>query len=239
MPEPAAEYMSKAGGKKKMNCVAGGPRSAGAGKAPSSHRLGVSARAQRNDVGSGGQSGGHLSGTARSNDHVVVFTGPKTTENRGRLLRLDQRQISQEGKDVFGGLQSRRDEGDFDIFVVEVPSERGCQAHRSLIHYGRQDSGCWVVEHDAELAFILAAELAHFERTSARRGFPVHMAGGVVGHIFADEVKIVASAADKGFELAGDHGKNFEELFGGLDDGIDNHFAGEVNAPGFQEERKG
>src|SRR5882762_6386597 len=65
------------------------------------------------------------------------------------------------------------------------------------------------------------------------------MAGRVVGHVLADAVKIVAAAAHKGFELAGNHGKNFEELFGGLDDGIDNHFAGQVNAPGFHQEGKG
>ena len=105
------------------------------------NRLRAAVRTQRNDVGSGGQGGGHLGGVAGSNDHVVVITGPKTTEDGGCLLRLDQRQISQKGKDVFGGLQSRRDEGDFHIFVVEVPSERGGQAHRSLIHRGRQDSG--------------------------------------------------------------------------------------------------
>src|ERR1700719_269953 len=179
-------------------------------------RLRPSTRAQRNDIGSGDKCGGHLGGIAGGNDYVVVFAGPKTTENRRRFLRLDQRQISQEGKDVFGWLQSRGDEGDFDIFVVEVPSQRGGQAYSLLIYCRRQDSGCGVVKHDAKLAFIFAAELAHFERAGAGRGFPVHMAGRVVGHIFADEVKIVAATAHKGFELAGDHGKNFEELFGGF-----------------------
>src|ERR1035441_538794 len=103
------------------------------GRAPSPH-------AQRNDVGSGGQSGGHPGGVAGGNDHVVIFTGPKTTEHGSCLLRCDQRQVSQESEDVFGWLQSRRDEGDFDIFVVEVPSQRGCQAHGSLIHHGLQAS---------------------------------------------------------------------------------------------------
>ena len=65
------------------------------------------------------------------------------------------------------------------------------------------------------------------------------MAGGVVGHVVADEVKIVAASAHKGFELAGDHGKNFVELFGGLDDGIDDDFASQVDAPGFHQEGKG
>src|SRR5208337_3139592 len=158
----------------------------GRGKAPSPHRLGASARAQRNDVRSGGQSGGHFGGGAGGNDQVVIFTGAETAEYGGRLLRFDQRQISQESKDVFGRLQARRNEGNFDIFVVEVPSERSCQAHGSLIHHGRQDSGGGIVKHDAELAFIFAAELAHFEGAGAGRGFPVHVAGGVVGHVVAD-----------------------------------------------------
>src|SRR5208282_2912892 len=64
------------------------------------------------------------------------------------------------------------------------------------------------------------------------------MAGGIVGHVVADEVKIVAASAHKGFELAGNHGKNFAELFGGLDGGIDDHFAGKVNPPGFHQEGK-
>src|ERR1700687_4380579 len=170
---PRSTKWCRIGGAKGRGCWGG----RGRGKAPSPHRLRASARAQRNGVGSGGQSGGYLGGVAGGNDHVVVFTGPKTTENRGRLLRLDQRQVSQEVKDVFGGLQPRRDEADFDIFVVEVPSERGYQAHRSLIHHGRQDSGCRVVKYNAELAFIFAAELAHFERAGAGRGFPVHMSG--------------------------------------------------------------
>ena len=120
--------------------------------------------------------------------------------------------------------------------MVEVPSERSCQSHRSLIHDRWKDSGRGIVKHDAELAFIFAAELAHLERAGAGRGFPVHMAGGIVGHVLADEVKVVAAAADKGFELARDHGKNLEKLFGGLNDGIDDHFANEVDPPGFHQE---
>src|ERR1035437_3629098 len=116
------------GGKKKMRTVAGlsllcdrrmwwqGFAPLGGGRAPSRH-------AQRNDVGPGGQSGGHFGGIASGDDQVVIFTGPKTTEHRGRLLRLDQRQVSQEGEDVLGWRQPRCDERDFDIFVMEVPSQ--------------------------------------------------------------------------------------------------------------------
>src|ERR1017187_639866 len=150
------------GGKKKMRTVAGlsllcdrrmwwqGFAPLGGGRAPSRH-------AQRNDVGPGGQSGGHFGGIASGDDQVVIFTGPKTTEHRGRLLRLDQRQVSQEGEDVLGWRQPRCDERDFDIFVMEVPSQRSRQAHRLSVHRRLQDSGCGIVKHDAELALIFAA----------------------------------------------------------------------------------
>src|ERR1035437_1361022 len=75
------------------------------------------------DVGSGHQSGGHVGSGASGNDHVVIVTRTKTTEHWSCLLRLDQSQVSQEREDVFGGLQSRGNETDFDIFVVEVPSQ--------------------------------------------------------------------------------------------------------------------
>src|SRR6266852_1528851 len=234
MSGPAAEYMSKIGRGEAKN---EGGSQLGATAFP--NWLCASDRTQRNDVGSGGQSGGNLGGGAGGNDHVVIFTSSKTAEHRGRLLRVDQRQVSQEGEDVLGWLQSRRHEGDFDIFMAEVPSQRSRQTHRSLIRCGLQDSGGGVVKHDAELAFIFAAELAQFERAGAGRGFPIHMAGGVVRHVLADEIEIVAAAAHKSFELAGDHGKNFAKLFGGLDHGIDDHFAGQVNAPGFHQEGEG
>src|ERR1700676_5760118 len=70
-------------------------------------RLRTSTRAQRNDIGPGDKCGGHLGGIAGGNDYVVVFAGPKTTENRRRFLRLHPPPQSPERKDVFGGLQSR------------------------------------------------------------------------------------------------------------------------------------
>ena len=62
------------------------------------------------------------------------------------------------------------------------------------------------------------------------------MAGGVVRHIVADEIKIVAASPYKSFELSGDHRKNFPELFGGIDARIDNHFANEVDSSSFHQE---
>src|SRR2546429_8845040 len=57
----------------------------------SRNRLCASARAQRNEVGSGSQSGGNLGGVAGGNDHVVVFAFPKTTEHGSGFLRLHPR----------------------------------------------------------------------------------------------------------------------------------------------------
>src|SRR5208282_1178353 len=167
-----------AGGKAKKKARAGG-FGCDSRVSCSPNWLGVAAGRQRNDVGSGGQSGGHLGGIPSGENQVVIFTGPKTTEDRSHLLRFDQRQVAQENEDVFGGLQPRGDEGNFDILVMEVPSERSGQTHRSLIYDRRKDSGGGVVEYDAKFPFIFAAELAHLERTGAGRGFPVDMAGGV------------------------------------------------------------
>src|SRR5260370_42610857 len=105
MSEPAAEYMPTIGREEGKN---EGGRQMGAIAFPNALR--ASTRRQRNDVGSGGQNGGNVDGSAGGNNHVVVFAGPKTTEDGGRLLRLDQSQVTQEGEDVFSWLQSRRDE---------------------------------------------------------------------------------------------------------------------------------
>src|SRR5580698_249307 len=201
-------------------------------------RLAASSFAQRNDVRSGDESSGHFRLGAGCNNEIVIVAGTQSTEHRGRLLRLDQRQVTQKSKYVFGWLQSRRNERDFNIFVMKMPSERGCKAHASLIYLRRQDSGCGIVEDDTEFAFIFAAELAHFESASAGRGLPVDMAGGIIGHVVADEVKIVAAATHKGFEFAGDHRENFEELVGRFDNGKDDHFASQVDAPRLHQERK-
>src|SRR5260370_38598127 len=91
----------------------------------SPNKLRASTRAQRNDVGPGGQSGGHLDGGAGGNGHVVIFTGPKTTEHRGRLLRFDPGQGSQEGEDAGGWPHTRRVTRDVEIFLVERAAQTG------------------------------------------------------------------------------------------------------------------
>src|SRR5580658_4653639 len=65
------------------------------------------------------------------------------------------------------------------------------------------------------------------------------MAGGIIGHVIPDEVKIVAAAAHKSLELTGNHGKNLEELVDRFDDGKDDHFASQIDAPRLHQEGKG
>ena len=63
--------------------------------------------------------------------------------------------------------------------------------------------GSGIIEYHPYLAFVLAAELAHFQRTRLCRGFPVHMARRILRHILADAIQVVAASAGKRFEFAG------------------------------------
>ena len=122
---------------------------------------------------------------------------------------------------------------------MEVPCERSREAHRSLVHGGRKYSGCGVIEYDAELALIFPAEFTNLERTGTGGGFPIDMTGGIVGHVVANEVEVIAASPDESLELARNHGKHFQKLVGRFHFGIDDQFAREVDAARFHQERKG
>src|SRR5260370_1859915 len=113
MSEPAAEYMSKIGSEEGKN---EGGSQLGALAFPNPLR--ASTRSQRNDVGSGGQNGGDVDGSAGGNNHVVVFAGPKKTEKGGRLPPVAPSQVTPEREDGFRLFPSRRDGRDFHLLLV-------------------------------------------------------------------------------------------------------------------------
>src|ERR1700722_9370005 len=115
--------------------------------------------------------------------------------------------------------------------MMKMPSERCRQANRAFVSFSRQYARRRIIEHDAQLALILTAEFAHLQRTGTSRRLPVDVPGGIVRHVFADEIKVIASSAHKSFKLARYHRKHFEKLLGRLHSRIDNHFASQINAP--------
>jgi hypothetical protein len=91
--DPGAEYMSKfERGKAKNEKAVAGSQLPVARKTLGSS--GISLRTENwqlataYDVGTGGQSGGHLGGSAGGNDDVVIVTRAETTEHRRCLLWL-------------------------------------------------------------------------------------------------------------------------------------------------------
>jgi len=142
-------------------------------------------------------------------NQVVIFTGTKTVEHRGCFLRRDQRQISQEGENLFGGSSpgaTKRPQHLRDGSACE----RSREAHRSLVHGGRKYSGCGVIEYDAELALI-------FPLNSRTLSAPVRAwlsnrhDGRNRRHVVANEVEVIAASPDESLELARNHGKHFQK----------------------------
>src|SRR5277367_2645069 len=205
-------------------------------------RLNATARARSNvqtdKIRAARQSRGNPIPAASADDHVVVVAGAQTLKHRGSLLRLDQRQITQEGKYVFRRLQPRSHKRNLNILMMKMPSERCRQANGTFVSFRRQYAGRRIIKHNAQLALIFAAEFAHLQRTCTSRRLPVDVSSGVVRHVFANEIKVVAPSAHKSFKLARYHRKNFEKLIGRLHSRIDNHFASQIDAPRLRQESK-
>ncbi len=105
-----------------------------------------------------------------------------------------------------------RHERQLGIGPGEVPGQRcGC-GHCIFVGLLGDDSRTRIVENDAQLAFVLAAELAYFQRPRFGAGFPVHVAGRIFRSVLANEVQVVAASAGEGFKFASDQRENFEEF---------------------------
>src|ERR1019366_8638615 len=133
-----------------------------------------------------------------------------------------------EGRWYFAPLARRDDH--VVVFASPKPPEHGSR----LLRLDRRR----IVEHDAQLAFVLAAELPHFESARTGGGLPVDVTSRILRHVLANPVKIVAAPAHKRLEFARNHGQDVKELFGRLDHRIDDDFARQINAPGLHQESK-
>src|SRR5262249_42295579 len=85
---------------------------------------------------------------------------------------------------------------------------------------------------------IFAAEFSHLERTGLRRGFPVHMAGGILRHVFTNAVEGVAATPHEGFEFAGNQGKDFEKLVSRFDCWVYKDGTGQGDSTSFSQKGK-
>ena len=152
----------------------------------------------------------HTSPRARG-DHDVVFAGAAQVHRQQRVLisasrfaaaRSNHRQPSQKLVQIAGPRAPRHKKRYLRLRRRKVPGERGSQS--TAFSYSRSEirPGFRIVEGNAKFALILAGEFAHFQRARFRRGFPVDVAGGILGQVFANAVEFGSPPAHKTFPLA-------------------------------------
>src|SRR5215467_3367748 len=125
----------------------------------------------------------------------------------------------------------------FRILLFKVPAQGCRKVYRFFIGRFGDLTGLRIVKHNAQLAFVLASELAHFERTRLRGSFPVDVPGGVFWHVFANAVEIRPASTHKGLPFASYQRQNLEQLVGRLDTRVNEYLPGKGDAPGLCEKR--
>ena len=119
-----------------------------------------------------------------------------------------------------------------------MPRQRSRKAHGAFIFSIAQHSRRGIVEDNAKLALILAAEFTHLERTRLRRSFPVHVADGILGLVFANAMQIRPATTHKALPLAAHSRQNLKKFVGRLDPRIDQNFARQRHVARLGEKRE-
>src|SRR5438094_4113241 len=149
---------------------------------------------------------------ARSQDNVVfpVVSGPvrervqwtSCARQRINCQRFDHGQARQEFMYLVAASLPRNLVGDLGILGGKIPGQRRGQVYSPLICRFRNHLGFGIVEYDAHLALILAAELAHLQRAGLGRSLPAPVPRRILRHVLSDAIEIGAAAVHKALPLA-------------------------------------
>src|SRR5271166_2660410 len=136
-----------------------------------------SAGSEENEVRTGPERGGNAAARPGRKNNVVVIGRLQAFDHRRQRLRRRDRQMGEKPVNVRAAAVALRDKRDVRVLAGEVPAQRCRQRDRVFIRLPGNRTLAGIVEYNAQLALVLAAELPHFERTRLGGRFPVHVAG--------------------------------------------------------------
>ena len=145
--------------------------------------------------------------------------------------RLREREMPQDGEDIFvGGRERRLQRRRCEIASCALRSKKchAMLAHRVTARSKRSEplsaAGRRIarllerhrdyvrVQHQQHAAIVFAREFAHHQRAQPRRSLPVHVARAVGGNVASQRVQILAAAFAQAFERSLQRGQNLEEI---------------------------
>ena len=119
--------------------------------------------------------------------------------------------------------------GEVHVLAGEMFCQGRSYGDGALVGGNRNRTGRRIVKYDPQAALVFTGELAHLERAGFGRGFPVHKANGILGRMFADEVKLAAASSEIRGKFPSHHRQDVEEVVGFQQCGIDQQLTAELD----------